>query len=65
MAVNDMIVLAAMNFEQLYQACTLVSRGNVRDQGQGDVSRPSHPGLWTSLTYFTAERLRIWVLNKY
>lgn len=28
-------------------------------------SRPSHPGLWTSLAYFAAERLSIWVLNKY
>lgn len=37
----------------------------MRDQGQDDVSRPSHPGLWTSFAYFAGKRLNIWVLNEY
>ena len=39
----------------------------MREQGQGDVSRTSKSqlGLWTTLAHFAAERLSIWVPDKY
>lgn len=33
------------------------------DQGHGDISRPSHPGLWTSLAYLVPERLITCILS--